>query len=403
MLEGKNILLGVSASIAIYKACELISVLKEKKANIRVAMTREAASWISPVVFKALTNAPVYVDHLGDLEGTKEDTNITHIKLSEWADAILVAPATANIIAKIAHGLADDAVSVISLATRANKIIAPAMNSNMYENPITMRNMDILKENGWVFADATVGVLACMRKGIGHLAGCKDIIEVVDSTFYPKNLNGLRVIVTAGPTRESIDPVRFVSNHSSGKMGFDLAKTAAKMGADVTLVTGPVSLKTPPLITERIDVESSEDMLRVLDKLLSEETGNVLLIMAAAVADFKPESTMDNKLKKSDVGNKLHLNLIKTTDIAKTIKSIHPHVHVVGFAAETQDIHKNGLLKLKEKGMDVIVINDVSRRDIGFGSNYNEVTMVFKNGKMEYLKKDTKENIAFEILRRIEI
>ncbi len=395
-----NVVLGVTASIAIYKALEVLSLLKKKGYAVRVAMTEEAQKMISPVVFEALTNAKVYTDVMEEIED--KDTNITHVALARWADVFVVVPATANIIAKMACGFADDPVSIIALTTKAYKIIAPAMNTDMYLNPTVQKNLKTLKENGAIVVEPIDGDLACNTKGVGHIALCEDIVDVVESSLYFKHFEGRKVIVTAGPTAEPIDPVRYITNRSSGKMGFALAKMAKFMGADTTLIAGPVCLREPYGV-KRIDVEKAVDMLDALKREISKAEGEIILIMAAAVADFKPKEYKESKIKKS--GDEFVLSLDENPDITAEInrfaKENGKNLRIVGFAAETDDLIENAKKKIERKGLEFIVANDVSRSDIAFGSDDNEVILIYANGKEEKLKKASKEEIAFEILRRL--
>ncbi|WP_022669593.1 bifunctional phosphopantothenoylcysteine decarboxylase/phosphopantothenate--cysteine ligase CoaBC [Hippea alviniae] len=395
-----NVVLGVTASIAIYKALEVLSILKKRGYAVRVAMTEEAQEMISPVVFEALTNAEVYTDVMEEIES--DDTNITHVALAKWADVFVVVPATANIIAKMSYGFADDPVSIIALTTKAHKIIAPAMNTDMYLNPIVQKNLEILKENGFVIVEPIDGELACNTKGVGHIALCEDIVDVIESSLYFKHFEGRKVIITAGPTAEPIDPVRYITNRSSGKMGFALAKMAKFMGADTTLITGPVCLREPYGV-KRIDVERATDMLDALKREISKAEGEIILIMAAAVADFKPKEYKESKIKKS--GSEFVLVLDENPDITAEInrfaKENDKNLIIVGFAAETNDLIENAKKKIEKKGLEFIVANDVSRSDIAFGSDDNEVILIYANGKREKINKASKEEIAFEILRRL--
>ncbi|WP_025209310.1 bifunctional phosphopantothenoylcysteine decarboxylase/phosphopantothenate--cysteine ligase CoaBC [Hippea sp. KM1] len=400
-MNGANVVLGVSASIAIYKSLEVLSILKKRGFNIRVAMTKEASRLISPVVYKALTGSDVYVDVMEELDF--ESTNITHVALSKWADIFAVVPATANIVAKLANGIADDPVSLVGLATNASKVIAPAMNSSMYLNPITQRNLDILRENGFLVVEPIEGDLACNTKGVGHIAFCEDIADVIESTMYFKHFEDKTIIVTAGPTREPIDPVRYITNKSSGKMGFALAKVARYMGAEVVLISGNTHLRTPYGV-KRIDVETAEDMLNALRHEISRSKNEIILIMAAAIADFKPSEFTNRKIKKDGSGEmvlRLKENPDLTVEVKRFADSLNKHIRVVGFAAETDDLINNAKKKIEKKGLEFIVANDVSRSDIAFGSEENEVAIIYPDGAIEHLQKSPKQQIAYEILRRL--
>ncbi len=396
-----NVLLAISASIAIYKALEVISLLKKRDFNIRVAMTREAAAFISPVVFEALTGSKVYVNVLEELERVA-DTNITHVALAEWADVFAVVPATSNVIAKLACGMSDDAVSLVGLATKAHKLIVPAMNTNMYLNPITQRNLRMLQGAGYLVVEPVSATLACGQEGKGHIADVVDIADAIETLAYPKPFEGKKIIVTASATREEIDPVRFISNRSTGKMGFAIAKAARMLGAQVKLITGPTHLAAPWGV-ECIRVNSAVDMLREARKAL-DEFGDAIVIMAAAIADFKPVRRSDHKIKKEDK-ERLVIELEKNPDVTVSLvehaRSSGNNVRFVGFAAETDDLLENATKKIEKKSLEFIVANDVSRSDIGFGSEDNQVTIIYKDGRIERLEKMSKERLAFEILRRL--
>ncbi len=397
-----NVLIGVSASIAIYKSLEVISLLKKAGFNIKVAMTKEAVRFISPVVFEALSNNRVYVDVLEEFDNPN-DTNITHISLAKWADVFVVVPASANIIAKMANGLGDDAVSLLACATEAKKIIAPAMNSSMYLNPITQSNIVKLKQYGFDIVEPIEGDLACNTKGVGHIADVCDIVDIVESCMYEKTLSLKKIIVSAGPTVEAIDPVRYITNKSSGKMGYAIAKAAKNFGAEVTLISGPSDLRVP-FGVNFIGVNSAEDMLDALKKQI-EEYGDCVVIMAAAVADFKVKHYADKKIKKQNDKEGLILELVKNPDLTYEInrfaKSKNIKLFIVGFAAETDNLIDNARFKIEKKGLEFIVANDVSREDIGFNADENEVWIIYKDGSKEKLEKMDKYDLACEILRRI--
>ncbi|WP_035589252.1 bifunctional phosphopantothenoylcysteine decarboxylase/phosphopantothenate--cysteine ligase CoaBC [Hippea jasoniae] len=401
MVKKANVLIGVTASIAIYKALEVISILKKRGFSVRVVLSREAKEFISPVVFEAITNQKVYSDVLEEIDFEK--TNITHVALAEWADVFAVVPATANIISKLACGIADDPVSLIGLATKATKIIAPAMNSSMYLNPIIQENIAKLKGHGFVFVGPKEGMLACNTEGIGHIADCEDIADAIESALYLKQLAGRHVIVTAGPTIEPVDPVRYLTNHSSGKMGFALAKIAYFMGADVHLISGPVCLKTP-FGVKRIDVSTTQEMLDAIKTTIDGLDGEIILVMAAAIADFKPANYAQTKIKRSD-REKIQIELTSNPDVTASVRDYafekSKHLRIVGFAAETDNIIENAKQKIAKKGLEFIVANDVKRDDIAFGSDFNEAMIIYPDGRSELLKKDKKEVIAFEILRRV--
>ena len=399
-MANNRVVLGVSASIAIYKSLEVISILKKRGFEVRVAMTENAAKMISPLVFKALTGNEVYRDVMEELE--LEGTNITHVALAEWGDVFAVVPATANIISQISCGLSRDAVSLIACATNAKKVLAPAMNTNMYLNPIIQRHLEFLKSLGWLVVEPVEGELACNTKGVGHIAFEEHIADAIESCLYPKLLDKKKVVITAGPTAEAIDPVRFLTNKSSGKMGFALAKMAQYLGAEVVLITGKTCLDTP-FNVRRVDCESTEDMLYALREEV-DKSDELIIIMSAAIADFKPARIESRKIKKNGNGSFV-LKLVENPDVTAVInryaKSKGKRVRLVGFAAETDDLLENAKVKIEKKGLEFIVANDVRRTDIGFGSDDNEVVIIFRDGRIERVEKANKLKIAYEILRRL--
>ncbi len=395
MFENKKILLGVSASVSIYKSCELIRMLKKEGFEVRVALTKEAQSFISPLLFESLSSNPVYSDVLQEFDPSK----VTHIELANWSDAIAIVPATANIIAKLACGLADCPVSLSTLASDKPKIIAPAMNSKMYENKATQRNIELLKQMGFIFVEPTVGELACNSVGVGHLAPLEDIQECIESVFFEKSFTNKTIITTASSTQEEIDPVRFISNHSSGKMGFAIAQMAFNMGANSILVSGPSNLKTPYGV-KRINVKTATEMLNALLHQIEIYGQDVYVIMSAAVSDFKPRYISDKKIKRQNKDTLL-LELEQNPDISKYIKEKYPNIKLIGFAAETNDFFENAKAKIDKKGLEFIVLNDVSRKDIGFGSPNNEVSIIFKDGTIKHLELASKKEISYKILQII--
>ncbi|MGC8501825.1 bifunctional phosphopantothenoylcysteine decarboxylase/phosphopantothenate--cysteine ligase CoaBC [Desulfurella sp.] len=393
MFEGKKILIGVSASVAIYKACELIRSLRKEGYEVKVAMTKEAQGFISSILFESLSSNKVYTDVLQE----NSFLGISHIELANWADAIVIVPATANIIAKIAYGIADCPVSLATLASDKPKIIAPAMNTKMYENTATQENIALLKKRGFIFVEPTVGELACNSVGRGHIASVEEIQDCIESVFFEKSLKGKTIITTASATREEIDPVRFISNYSSGKMGFALAQMAFNMGAESILISGPSNLETP-FGVNRINVKTALEMLNALDIQIQKSKQDTYVIMAAAVSDFKTKQTSNYKIKRQNKDTFI-LELVQNPDISKTLKEKYPHIKLIGFAAETNDLIENAKAKIDKKGLEFIVLNDVSRKDIGFGTINNEVTIILKDGKMKHLPFMTKKEIAYNILK----
>ncbi|WP_113675346.1 bifunctional phosphopantothenoylcysteine decarboxylase/phosphopantothenate--cysteine ligase CoaBC [Vallitalea guaymasensis] len=391
MLKGKTIVIGVSGGIAVYKVCDLVSKLKKLNADVHVIMTKSATEFVAPLTFESLSLQPVIVDMFAKI--VKWD--IEHIALAKAADLFLVAPATANIIGKIANGIADDMLSTTIMATKAPKIIAPAMNTNMYENPILQDNIKKLKNYGYKFIKPDSGRLACGDLGIGKLANVDTIIESITMNLIEdKPLAGQKILITAGPTREALDPVRYMTNHSSGKMGYAIAEAAAVKGAEVTLISGPVTLEKPNNLKKYIQIESAEEMFTAVKDNLKDQN---IIIKSAAVADYRPEVYVDKKIKKSDEDFKL--TLTRNPDILKWI-GMHktPEQLIVGFAAETNDVMENGISKLKKKNIDMIIVNDVTRADAGFGTDTNCVTLIDKKGNKKAYPVMPKKQLAHSIL-----
>ncbi len=381
MLKGKKIALGVTASIAAYKAAELLRELQKKGADVWVALTPKAKDFASEQTLSVLSKHSVYSD--------RSSVEIRHTTISAWADAFLVAPATANTIAKMAHGIADNPVANLALCF-GRGIVCPAMNHRMYENPITQENIEILRKNGYVLVGPEVGYLACNETGKGRLASIDDIVTSCEYYFMPKLLNGKKVVITAGPTREYIDPIRFISNPSSGKMGFAIAKVARGMGAHVVLISGKTSLATPYGV-KRIDVETVDEMK---DAVISEVNDADVLVSTAAVNDYKPLHVSKQKLKKGEPT--ISLTFQRTADILKTagLKKKKGQIFI-GFAAETQNLIENARKKMVEKNLDGIVANDVGT----FGSDEANVTFILR-GKLLKLN-GRKESIALDIMKII--
>ena len=373
-MREREIVLCVSGGIAAYKAAALASRLTREGANVHTVMTKNACEFISPLTFESLTHFPV-VTELFDRSAPWE---ITHVALAKKAELVIVAPATANIIGKAANGIADDFMSTFLMAARCPVLYAPAMNDAMYENSQFQRNLETLKKAGANILEAKTGRLACSDEGRGRMREPEEIVCWTQAFFEnEKDLRGLHILVTAGPTRERIDDVRFLSNRSSGKMGYAIAQEAARRGAKVTLVSGPVALATPKGV-ERIDVESAAQMCaQVLDRFSQTD----IVIKAAAVADYTPERKIDGKLKK---GEELTLRLLRTQDILKTLGEAKREGQVlIGFAAEMGDKKENAKEKLKAKNLDMICFNDVSKPQIGFGSDENDLTLFFREGEKQ--------------------
>lgn len=395
VLIGKNILLGVTGSIAAYKAADLCSQLSKLGADIHVALTPHAAEFVGAATFRALTRNPVLTDVFDEPHARR----IVHIDLAQSADLVLVAPATANILAKMAHGLADDMLSTCLLATPAATplLIAPAMNTVMWEHPATLANLNLLLERGVEVVQPGYGVLACQDVGYGKLADVADIVRaVVDRLTLPQDYAGKHLLITAGATREPLDPVRFLTNRSSGKMGYAIAEAAARRGATVTLVSGPAQLATPAGV-EQVCVETAEEMyLACVERFAACS----MFIAAAAVADYTPETVAVQKIKKSESGNEgLTLRLKRTPDIVATLAAQkRPGQVVIGFAAETEDLLANAQSKMKRKRLDLIVANDVTTEGAGFDSDTNIVTLLWPDGRAESLPQMTKRAVAERLL-----
>jgi len=392
ILEGRHILLGVTGGIAAYKAVELVRLLKDQGAIVRVVMTRSARQFVTPLTFQAISGEKV----LTDLFDPMSEQAIGHIELAKWADVLVIAPATANIIAKIAHGIADDYLTTVAVASKCNLIVCPAMNTDMYQNPITQANIDLIKKYGYKVVGPGIGSLACGDEGPGRLEDLDVIVEAIVTALTPQTLSGKRVLVTAGPTWEAFDPVRFFTNPSSGKMGFAMAKIARRRGAEVTLVTGPTWLKIPHDI-QCTKVKSAEEMYEAVTDIYSDVD---IVVMAAAVSDYKPKKFTPYKIKK---GNEdVILEMVKNPDILKQLGKDKEHQVLVGFAAETNELIENAREKLVSKNLDMIVANDVSAPQAGFRCDTNIVKILYKTGKIEELPCMPKEDLASLIWDRIE-
>jgi phosphopantothenoylcysteine decarboxylase/phosphopantothenate--cysteine ligase len=395
LLKGKKILLGVTGSIATYKAAEIVSLLKKKGAEVFVIMTESAAKFIQPLTFITLSGNPV----IDNLFSTNDKMVVKHISLAEWADLILIAPVTANVVGKIANGIADDILTTTVMASKAKVIFAPAMNKNMISNPLYLQNAEKLSALGYEFIDVEYGRLACGEIGEGRLANIEVIVDTVEDALTFKNdYQGKTVLVTASCTREPIDKVRFISNYSSGKMGFALARIARARGARVILITGPTYLPAPKGITT-ILIETAEEMKKEVFKYFLEAD---IVISAAAVADFRPREVFIGKLKK-EKSEKPIIELERTPDILYELGKKKGDKILVGFAAETENIEANALKKMKEKRLDLIVANDISAKEAGFGSNKNRARLINSKGTASELslmpKIDMAEKILDEILK----
>lgn len=392
VLTNKKIVLGVTGGIAAYKAIALTSKLSQAGATVQVILTEGAQEFVTPLSFQAISRQPVYTDTFDELDPGK----IQHVDLSDWADLFIIAPATANLIGKYANGIADDMLTTTLLATTAPVYIAPAMNVDMYEHPAVQENLDRLQKRGVQLIDPNEGYLACGYTGKGRLAEPEDIVAYLESKFSSnQSLAGKNILVTAGPTQEKIDPVRYLTNYSSGKMGFSVAEAAAEMGANVTLVAGPVDLPTPKHVN-RIDVISTEDMYQAVLKHFPTQD---IVIKSAAVSDYRAKKQATEKIKKQS--EQMSIEVERNKDILKTLGKQKTDQFLVGFAAETTDVKRYGQEKLTEKNLDAIVINDVSKEGIGFGSDDNEVLILLKDGEEIAINKTSKLVIARQLLSKI--
>ncbi|HSB05309.1 MAG TPA: bifunctional phosphopantothenoylcysteine decarboxylase/phosphopantothenate--cysteine ligase CoaBC [Thermodesulfobacteriota bacterium] len=392
MLKGREIVLGVTAGIAVYKAAEFVRLLVKEEARVHVVMTRNAQEFVTPLTFQTLSGNPVVTDSFALIEGEK----IGHIALADLAELIVILPATANIIGKIANGIADDFLSTMVMASKAPVLIVPSMNVNMWENKALQKNIDTLLDRGYHVMEPGEGELACHWYGKGRLPELDDVVEKMKDLLTPKDLEGECILITAGPTQEPIDPVRFITNHSSGKMGFALANVAKRRGAGAILITGPTHLALPRRDVEVFPVQTAEEMRQaVLDRL---ERCSVV-IKAAAVSDYRPVKTSKNKLKKGDPFQSLELE--RTKDILAEIGKKKGDRILVGFAAETEDLIANARKKLKEKNLDLIVANDVTQADAGFGSDANRVRILYPSGEVKDLPLLSKEEVSQAILDEV--
>ncbi len=387
-METKHIVIGVCGGVAAYKACDLVSKLSKKNYEIKVVLTQNAQEFVRPIVFESLSKNKCEVSLFDE---TNEDP-IAHITLAKWADIMVLVPATANVIAKVVHGIADDIVTTTFLACFRKKLICPAMNVHMYENEVTQRNIQLAKELGYHFVEPVVGHLACNDTGKGKLADVEDIVKAIDAEFE-QPLKGKNVLISAGPTQESLDPVRFLSNHSSGKQGYAIAKAAKEMGANVTLVSGPVALSDIEDVN-MIHVKSAQDMFNTIKEIIDQQD---YIIMAAAVADYRPEIVADQKIKKSD--EEITFRFVKNPDILAYIgKHKKPSQIVCGFAMETQNLEQNAKRKLEDKNCDMLIANNLFTKGAGFQTDTNIVTL-FKKDKAENLPMLSKEELGYLILR----
>lgn len=390
MMKGKKILLAVTGGIAAYKSAELIRLFIKNDAQVKVLMTKNAQEFITPLTLQTLSSHPVYRETFSLIK----DFDIAHIALAQEADILVIAPATANIIGKIAAGLADDLLTTVVMATKAPVLICPSMNTNMYENVIVRENIQKLTSRGYHMMEADSGELACKSEGVGRLPELSDIVEEVKSILTEKDLVGETVLVTAGPTREPLDPVRFITNYSSGKMGYALASRARRRGASVILISGPTVLSVPRGVTY-VPVSTAVEMRHAVMKNLKQST---IVIKSAAVADYRPSVCADAKIKKKDGPWTLYLE--RNPDIIAEIGKKKKERILIGFAMESEDLIKNAKAKMLAKNMDLIVANDVKQKDAGFQSDTNIVKILDRDGGIEELPVMDKMDVADRILDR---
>ncbi|EGK13272.1 bifunctional phosphopantothenoylcysteine decarboxylase/phosphopantothenate--cysteine ligase CoaBC [Kroppenstedtia eburnea] len=392
-MTGKRIVVGVTGGIAVFKVAGLVSQLAQRGADVRVIMTRSASKFVTPLTFQTLSRNPVAVDTFEE----KDPSVVTHIDLADHADLFVIAPATANILAKMAHGLGDDMLSTTLLATRAPILIAPAMNVHMYQNPVVQENIRKLEQLGHRFVEPASGQLACGYVGQGRMEEPERILEVIEEMLRePRSvLQGKRVLVTAGPTREPLDPVRYLSNRSSGKMGYAIAEACVRAGAETVLVSGPTAL-TPPSGVRRVQVTTAEEMWQAV---MQEMTACDVIIKAAAVADYTPVTVASQKMKKT--GDRMRLELRRTRDILAEAGQRKEGRFLVGFAAETEQVAKHAMDKLHRKKLDLVVANDVSRPGAGFDGDTNKVTVFDAEGEVVSLPQMSKREVADRLVALI--
>lgn len=395
MNEKKCVCIGVSGGIAVYKALDIISALKKKDIDVRVIMTESATKFVTPLSFQSLSQNMVVIDMFAEPKAFE----IQHISLAKRADVFLVAPATANIIGKVANGISDDMLSTTIMATRAKVIFAPAMNTNMYENPIVQDNIEKLKKYGYEFIEPASGRLACGDLGKGKLADVNTIVEkvleVLNEEEFTNDLRGKNVLVSAGPTHSKIDPVRFITNRSTGKMGYYIAEEAKRRGANVTLVSGPTNIN-PPNGINVINITTNEEMKNaILDNFEKSD----IVIKSAAVADYKAKNYSNEKIKKGE--GDLVLTFVRDNDILKILGEKKSNQILVGFAAESNNVLENAKRKLENKNLDYIVANDITSADTGFGSEDNKVIIISRDGEEIYLDKMSKKEVASKIFETI--
>lgn len=391
-LLNKQIVVAVCGGIAAYKSAEFVRTLQRQGAQVRVAMTESATEFVTPLTFQALSGHPVHTQD----NGTFDPAGMDHIALARWSDAIIVVPATANIIAKISNGIADNFISALCLAHTGKLAIAPAMNQAMWNNPATQKNITDLRDKDISILGPDSGLQACGESGEGRMLEPQQLVQQCLSLFESGLLQNKRIVITAGPTIEPIDPVRFISNRSSGKMGYALAEAALEAGADVTVITGPTHIVRNDRV-KYIDVETAQHMFEAAEKYVSSAD---LFIAAAAVADYSPANYHSHKIKKSEAN--LSLPLVRNPDILKEVKAAHADLFCIGFAAETEKVSENALIKLKSKSLDMIIANQVGISDQGFNSDFNAVDIITPEG-IKSLERARKTQLARKIIHEIAV
>ena len=392
MLKGKRVVVGITGGIAAYKAAEFVRLLVKEEVPVHVVMTENAQKFIAPLTFQTLSGNPVVSDPFALLE----DAQIGHIALADLAELVVILPATANIIGKIAHGIADDFLSTMVMATKAPVLFVPSMNVNMWENKALQKNIQTLLEMGYHLLEPGEGELACHWYGKGRLPELNEVVEKMEDILSTKDLKGEQVLITGGPTQEPIDPVRFITNRSSGKMGYALAKMARRRGAEVILITGPTSLPLPRKDIKFLPVRSAEEMRKAVFNYLE---GSSVVIKAAAVSDYRPKVISEKKIKKGE--SETTLALERTKDILEELGKKKGNRILIGFAAETEDLIANAKKKLKEKALDFIVVNDVTQSGAGFSSDTNQVKIIDPSGRVKDLPLMTKEEVSQLILDEV--
>lgn len=394
LLNGKSVVVGVCGGIAAYKVVDVVSRLKKQGADVDVIMTEHAVKFVAPLTFRSLSHRPVITGMFEE----PEKWDIIHMSLAQKADILVIAPATANMIGKLASGIADDMLTTTVMATKAPVLIVPAMNYNMYDNPILQTNIEKLKSLGYKFMEPDTGMMAEGTSGKGRLPEPAAIEEMIVGMLKPaRDFEGLKVLVTAGPTRESVDPVRYITNHSSGKMGYAVAEAAAERGAEVLLISGPVSIGKPAGV-ELVSVTTAKEMYTAV---MENYAAYDIVIMAAAVADYRPADISDIKIKKKE--DEMTLKLERTTDIAKEVGKAKGNRVLVGFCAETNDLLENARKKIASKNLDMIVANDVTKKGAGFGTDTNIITIIRKDGSVLELPIMSKQSAAHRIMDEIQI